>query len=140
MTSKEYLSQVYWLNRIINNKLEQKEELEALAERTTVNISQEKISGGNRSRSPMEDTTVKLIDLSNEINDDVDELIKLKEEVDDTIQKLGDYRHRTILEMRYLNNKAWPYITRTLGYDRSTVFRQHKKALEKVDELIKNAT
>lgn len=140
MTAKEYLSQVYWLNRIINNKIEQKEELEALAERTTIDPTKEKVIGGRQSTSPMEDATVKLIDLSHEINDDIDELIKLKKEVEETIEEVGDYRYRTILEMRYLNNKDWPCITRTLGYDRSTIFRQHKKALKKINELMKNAT
>lgn len=105
MTAKEYLSQVYWLNRIINNKLEQKEELEAMAERTTVTITQDRVIGGVRTTSPMEDATVKLIDLSHEINDDIDELIDLKKEIQETINKVGDYRHKAILEMRYINNK-----------------------------------
>ncbi len=58
MTAKEYLSQVYWLNKIIDNKIEQKEELEALAERTTIDSTKEKVTGGNITRSPMEDATV----------------------------------------------------------------------------------
>lgn len=140
MNAKEYLSQVYWLNRIINNKLEQKEELEAMAERTTVDFTKEKVSGGVGTTSPMEDATVKLIDLSHEINDDIDELIDLKKEIQETINKVGDYRHKAILEMRYINNKSWADIIKTLGYDRSTVFRSHKKALDKVDEILKNAT
>ena len=140
MTAKEYLSQVYWLNRIINNKLEQKEELEALAERTTVDISQEKVSGGNITKSPMEDTAVKLIDLSHQINDDIDELINLKKEIAGIIKKVGDYRYKTILEMRYLKGKLWDDVSEDIGFDKRWVMRLHSRALDKVDEILKLTT
>lgn len=140
MTAKEYLSQVYWLNTIVNNKLEQKEELEALAERTTVDFTKEKVSGGNRSTSPMEDAAVKLIDLSYQINDDIDELINLKKEIAGTIKKVGDYRYRTILEMRYLKEKLWDDVSRDIGFDKRWVMRLHSRALKEVDEILKLTT
>jgi uncharacterized protein YueI len=43
MNAKEYLSQAIWLDQRINSKLEQKEQLEALATRVTVNFTQEKV-------------------------------------------------------------------------------------------------
>ncbi len=140
MTAKEYLSQVYWLNTIVNNKLEQKEELEALAERTTVDLTEEKVSGRNRSTSPMEDAAVKLIDLSHQINDDIDELINLKKEIAGTIKKVGDYRYRTILEMRYLQGKLWEDVARDIGFDKRWVMRLHSRALKEVDEILKLTT
>lgn len=140
MTVKEYLSQVYWLNTIVNNKLEQKEELEALAERTTVDLTEEKVSGRNRSTSPMEDAAVKLIDLSHQINDDIDELINLKKEIAGTIKKVGDYRYRTILEMRYLQGKLWEDVARDIGFDKRWVMRLHSRALKEVDEILKLTT
>jgi DNA-directed RNA polymerase specialized sigma subunit len=136
MTAKEYLSQVYWLNRIINNKIEQKEELEALAERTTIDPTKEKVIGGRQSTSPMEDATVKLIDLSHEINDDIDELIKLREEVEETIEEVEDYRYRTILEMRYLKGKPWKDVSSDIGFDKRWVMRLHSRALKEVDEIL----
>jgi DNA-directed RNA polymerase specialized sigma subunit len=143
MNAKEYLSQAIWLDRVITNKLEQKEELEALAKRVTVDFTQEKVSGGKATRSPMEDATVKLIDLSNEINDDIDEYVDLKKEIMGTIKQVDDIRYRLILKMRYISAKDWDDIVIAMGYDRSTVFRNHKKALKEVDEILKmrpNAT
>ena len=140
MTAKEYLSQVYWLNTIVNNKLEQKEELEALAERTTVDFTKEKVSGGSGVISPMEDAAVKLIDLSHQINDDIDELINLKKEIAGTIKKVGDYRYRTILEMRYLKEKLWDDVSRDIGFDKRWVMRLHSRALKEVDEILKLTT
>ena len=66
---EEYPSQAMWLDKRINNKLEQMERLKAIAEKVTVDFTQEKVSGGKAATtSPMEDATVKLIDLSYEIN------------------------------------------------------------------------
>ena len=58
MNAKEYLSQAIWLNRVINNKLEQKEELETLAQRTTVDCTQEKVSGGRATTSPISQAVI----------------------------------------------------------------------------------
>lgn len=136
MGAKEYLSQAMWLDRIINNKLEQKEELESLAQRTTVDISREKVSGGRSTNSPMEDATVKLIDLCNEINDDIDKLVELKKEILETINQVEDFSCQLVLEMRYINNKSWDDVAREMGYDRRTIFRMHGKALKEIEKII----
>lgn len=140
MDAKEYLSQALWLDRIINNKLEQQEEVRAKAERTTVDISQEKVSGGNITKSPMEDSTVKLADLSREIDDYVDRYVNLKVKIQNTISKLSDFRYILILEMRYLNNKAWDDIAMTIGYDTRYTMKLHRKALNEVRAILKEDT
>ena len=140
MNAKEYLSQALWLDRIINNKLEQQEEVRAKAERTTVDISQEKVSGGNITKSPMEDSTVKLADLSREIDDYVDRYVNLKVKIQNTISKLSDFRYILILEMRYLNNKAWDDIAMTIGYDTRYTMKLHRKALNEVRAILKEDT
>ncbi len=140
MKAKEYLSQAIWLDRIINNKLEQKEKLEALAERVTADFSRERVSGGMGATSPMEDVTVKLIDLGNEINADIDRLLELKKEILSVINKIRDYRYRLILEMRYINGKSWDDVAIETGYDIRTIFRLHGKALDKIDEILKKGT
>lgn len=137
MNAKEYLSQAIWLNRVINNKLEQKEELETLAQRTTVDCTQEKVSGGRTTTSPMEDATVKLIDLSNEINDDIDRLIDLKEDISETINKVDDFRYRLILEMRYIKGNKWNDISRDMGFDKRWVMRLHSRGLKEINRIIK---
>lgn len=140
MDAKEYLSQALWLDRIINNKLEQQEEVRAKAERTTVDISQEKVCGGNITKSPMEDSTVKLADLSREIDDYVDRYVNLKVKIQNTISKLSDFRYILILEMRYLNNKAWDDIAMTIGYDTRYTMKLHRKALNEVRAILKEDT
>jgi len=140
MNAKEYLSQAIWLDKSINNKLEQKERLESLAQKVTVDFSREKVSGGKATTSTMEDTIVKLIDLSHEINDDIDKLVDLKREILKTISQVEDVSYQLLLEIRYINNKSWDDVARDMGYDRSTVFRIHGKALKEIEEILKVAT
>ena len=135
MNAKEYLSQAIWLDQRINNKLEQKEQLEALAKRVTVNFTQEKVSGGRATKSPMEDATVKLIDLCHEINDDIDELITLKAEILEIISKVDDPVSQLLLQMRYIEGKTWEEVAYDLDYNSRTVFKIHGRALKEIEKI-----
>lgn len=135
MNAKEYLSQAIWLDQRINSKLEQKEQLEALAKRVTVNFTQEKVSGGRATTSPMEDATVKLIDLCHEINDDIDELITLKAEILEIISKVDDPVSQLLLQMRYIEGKTWEEVAYDLDYNSRTVFKIHGRALKEIEKI-----
>ena len=135
MTAKEYLSQAIWLDHRTTNKLEQKEQLEALAKRVTVNFTQEKVSGGRATTSPMEDATVKLIDLCHEINDDIDELITLKAEILEIISKVDDPVSQLLLQMRYIEGKTWEEVAYDLDYNSRTVFKIHGRALKEIEKI-----
>ena len=80
MTAKEYLGQAYRLDQRIDAKLEQVSNLRALATKATATISDMP-----RSSSPnlqhMESTILKIIDLEQEINEDIDRLVDLKKEI-----------------------------------------------------------
>jgi len=47
MRAKEFLQQAIWLDKLIDSKLEELEKLEALAQKTTVDLTKEKVSGGS---------------------------------------------------------------------------------------------
>jgi len=140
MKAKEYLSQAIWLDKVINNKIEQQESIRALAEKVTVNFTQEKVSGGKGITSPMEEATIKLIDLSHEINDDIDRLIDLKKEILNVINEIDDFRYKLLLEMRYINCKDWDEVANTLGYDTRYILKLHGRALKEIDEILKEDT
>ena len=140
MTAKDFLSQALWLDKIIDNKIEQQERLRAIAEKVTVNVTSEKVSGSSGSISPMEDTVVKLIDLSHEINDEIDRFIDLQKEILDVIQKLDDMRYRLLLEMRYINGLDWEETASGLGYDTRYTMKLHGRALKEIDVILKEDT
>ncbi len=72
MNAKEYLSQAYKLNQRINSKLEQLEVLKSLSMKATSCYSDVKVMYSSTERRHMEETLVKIIDLSSETNEEID--------------------------------------------------------------------
>jgi ferritin len=100
MGAKEYLSQALWLDQRINSKLELLETLRALAMKVSVNLTEEKVSGGKNTKSHMENTIAKIVDLEKEINRDINRLVGVKAEIMDTISQVDDPICQLLLEMR----------------------------------------
>lgn len=80
MTAKEYLSQARLLDARINAKIQQVSALNDLATHATATLTGMP-RNPNRSESRMAEAVVKIIDLQNEINHDIDELVDLKREI-----------------------------------------------------------
>jgi len=137
MNAKEYLSQAYRLDRRINSKLEQVDNLRELSTKATASIHAERISG-TKERSPMENAIVKLIDLEHEINADIDKLVDLKRELTAFIDKLVNSNHKTLLELRYLNGFTWDRVAGSMGYDVRWIYRLHGAALKEAGAILRN--
>lgn len=132
MTAKEYLSQAYRLDARINSKVAQVESLNGLATKCTSTLSgMPKNPSGPTSR--MEDIIVKIIDLQEEINQDIDALVDLKKDIVRRIKAVDDTECQTLLEKRYLCFEQWEQIAVDLGYSIQHTFRLHDRALKKID-------
>ena len=77
MTAKEYLSQARLLDARINAKIQQVSALNDLATHATATLTGIP-RNPSQSESRMAEAVVKIIDLQNEINHDIDELVDLK--------------------------------------------------------------
>ena len=77
MTAKEYLSQARLLDARINAKIQQVSALNDLATHATATLTGMP-RNPSRSESRMAEAVVKIIDLQNEINHDIDELVDLE--------------------------------------------------------------
>lgn len=77
MNAKEYLSQARFLDARINAKIKQLDGLNTLATNATSVLSGMPHSP-NRGTSKLETIIVKIVDLQEEINHDIDELVDLK--------------------------------------------------------------
>ena len=75
MTSKEYLSQAYHLDKRIDSKIEQLKALNLLATKCTSTLS-DMPKSQSISNFRLEDTVVKIVDLQEEINRDIDRLVE----------------------------------------------------------------
>lgn len=128
MTAREYLGQAYRLDQRINSKLEQVSSLHALATKATSTIS-DMPGSPNRNNNRMEDIVVKIIELENEINADIDLLVTFKKEVPLVIESVNNMDERMVLRYRYVHNFTWSKIGDELNADERTVRRWHKLAL-----------
>ena len=109
MSAKEYLSQAMYIDQRINSKLEQVMTLRETATKATATLSDMPRSDSPNLQS-MENTIVKIVDLENEINRDIDRLVDLKAEVRQLIAALENPEQQLILELRYLCFKQWSAI------------------------------
>ena len=129
MTAKEYLGQAYRIDQRINSKLEQVGSLRALASKATSTISNTPPSGSRNVHS-MEGIIVKIIDLENEINADIDTLVDLKREIMGVIKVIDNPEYQTLLELRYLCFYSWEKVAVEMDYDLRYMHKLHRKALE----------
>lgn len=83
--ARNYLEQAYRIDQRINSKIEQVASLHGLA--TKANSTLTDMPGSpNRNIHRMEDIIVKIVDLENEINHDIDTLVDLKTEITQVIK------------------------------------------------------
>ena len=129
MSTKEYLSQAYRLDRRINSKLEQVASLNELATKCTSTLS-DMPRNPNRATSTMADAVTKIVDLQAEINRDVDRLVDFKRDMVRAIKGVNNTEYQTLLELRYLCFKTWEQIAVDMGYNVRHVYRLHDEAVE----------
>jgi len=137
MNAKEYLNQAYKLNNRINSKLEQLEVLKSLSMKVTSCFSDVKVIHESNEKSQMEKNLVKIIDLSVEINDEINELIRLKSEIAETIREVDDVNCELLLVKRYISGKSWEEIAEEMQYSISGIFRIHGEALKKISKILR---
>ena len=131
MTAKEYLGQAYRLDQRINSKLEHVMSLRTLATKATSTLSDTPPSG-TRNVHRMEDIIVKIIEMENEINRDIDNLVDLKREMVSVIKAVTDPELQTLLELRYLCFKSWEQIAVEMEYSIQHIFRLHDKSIKEI--------
>ena len=131
MTTKEYLAQAYRIDQRINSKLEQIVSLRELATKATSTLSDTPPSGSRNVHS-MEGIIVKMMELENEINADIDVLVDLKKEIMSIIKKINNPEQQTLLELRYLCFKTWEQIAVDMGYSIQNAYKVHDRALKNI--------
>ena len=139
MTAKEYLSQAYRLNRLANTKMEQIENLRAISEKVTSSYSAEQVSH-SRNVTSMEDTIVRIVAAQDDLNRQLNEIVRLQVEISALIDKVQNVNYSQILTKRYLRFMPWNKIASDMGYSRRWVLQKHTQALEIVEKLLKEKT
>ena len=96
MTAKEFLCQLKTLDNMINAKLLEKERMRALTTKVTAGLS-ERVQGGGG--GGIENAVIKMLELEEQLNVDIDRLVNLKAEARLLIEELADDKHKIVLSM-----------------------------------------
>lgn len=134
MTAKEFLQQYRDIDDSINAKLEQIHKLKLRAGSVSSPVG----TGVHSSApsDPVGSITLKIVDLEQEINCDIDRLVDIQHEIYEVITKVSEQRLRTILESCYLNLKSFEQIAVDMGYCYRHICRLHGKALAEVKRVL----
>lgn len=127
---KDELKEIEYLDFKINESLK---ELEQLRHYTDVlkglDYSRERVKSSNR--SDVADTIVKIVDLENLINRDIDRLINKKSVLKSKIGTLEPKLYQ-ILYLRYFKFYRWYSVAAELNYDLDYVKKLHGIALQRL--------
>jgi hypothetical protein len=132
---KKYLNQPYKINVLINKKIDEKNTIRCLLEKTTPTLSSE--PKGNNSDDKMERYVWRLVELDTEINSLIDRLVLMRRKVNIIIMSIDGEHQRKLLKMRYLDYKPWGAIAETLH--KHTVYvkgAMHKSVLIKIHNIL----
>ena len=131
MTAKEWLNRGRYLDREIDQLLEDQQNALNLACGTAVSYGGEKVQTSKKNVT--ERRFIAYADYSAKIDNRIDELYAIKTEIKAAINKLDDPLLRALLIARYVNMKTWEQIAEDLNYDLRWIYRLHGKALRAIE-------
>lgn len=138
MTPKEYLSQTYRLNELINSNIREIGRLRSLLCSLSV-PADGKVDKSPAADAPFTRTVEKIIDLENDINSQIDELVCVQKEIRQVIDAVEDKDERLVLRLRYVEHCSWEEISKRMSFSLAQCHRIHRNALKNV-KIIKDDT
>lgn len=134
MKAKEYLNQISKIDRLVENKIAELEHWQAIATGTTTFSDGDRVqSTGNKYK--MEDAIIKCIEISNEINSEIDRLVDTRKEVISTIEQLKPSEY-DVLHKIYVQNKDFQEIATAKKMSYSWVTSKHGRALASLQKIL----
>lgn len=128
MTTKEYLSQIERLEKMIQNKLAEIYQLKTMACSVTVSSENERVQTSS-DKDRMGSTVAKIVDLEKETDNLVDSFISQRNHIIDQIDEIEDMNMYHVLSSRYVAKKNLNDIATEMNYSRMQINRIHGKAL-----------
>lgn len=133
MDAHEYLSQAYRLEQRIQIRMEELKNLRALAEDVGSPGFEEHYNPNHPTEASFTKTLERIWEKEQEVNEELNDLIRLRGEIQQTINQVEDVDERLILTYRYLKNCSWNQISDKLCVSDRTIRRWYNNALSHVE-------
>ena len=134
MTAKKYLLQIYNLDKEINSKQSERDEIMSTLLKA-VDTSAEPLFNTGTVSDPTGNTVMKLMEYNDRTNERIDRLVDLKIQISGEIDQLENGNHRMVLRERYINNKKWEEIAVEQNYAIRYIYKLHGFALNEFEEV-----
>ena len=115
---------------MINSDLEELQNLRELSRSVSSPVLEEKVSRTKCTDPPFEKYVIRIVDLEQQIQQEVERLIKLKSDIREAINQMENVDEKLILRYRYINFLNWEEICVNLNVSMRTVHRLHSSALQ----------
>ena len=140
MKAKDYLRQAFCLDRRIASDINEMKELRELAESVSSPQLEERVQTSRSTSAPFVRSIEKIIDLEAKIADEVDRLVDMKADIRELIDKVDDHDQRMLLRYRYIHFYTWEEISAEMNYGLRWVYIIHGRALESVNNILKECS
>ena len=130
---KRFLNQIKKLDKLIENKLAEKEQWKLIASGTTIQLKERVQSSSNQQK--MADAVVRYVDIESEINACIDSLVSKKKDVISVIEQL-DVTEYDILHKVYVQYLSLYDVAEIYDKSYSWVTSVHGNALKNVREIL----
>lgn len=137
MTTKEYLNQISRLNRMINNKLVEIQQLRDLAcSISAINLEDRVQSSPNFDK--IGSKMAKIDELERELDESIDSYADIKNQIIEQILMMKSEKHKEILLDKYVNFKSISEIASDFNMTERGCKKAHKKAIEEFEKIHKD--
>ena len=131
MSAKEYLYQLWNLDREIEIKYRELEKLKAQVGIRAMPDPGKGSGGSGGTSDPVSSIAVKIVEMEGQLDRKIDRLINLKEKIGRQIDGMENRTYRNILICRYILMQNWDQVAESCGYERTyTIKRLYPKALQ----------
>lgn len=134
MKAKEYLLQVSKLDKLIQNKLIEKEQWMTMAMSTTASSDGDRVQSSG-SQQKMADAVCKYVEIEQQIDKCIDALVDTKQGVIETIERLPAIEY-DILHKVYIQYKSLDDVASIYDKTYSWVTTVHGRALKHVQHVL----
>lgn len=136
MTTKEYLSQLYELRKIIESNINELNELIELSITiSSLKYKKDKIQENKDNTAKFEEVIAEICDLENLTYCYLICSIKLQKEIVDLINKIPDQKEKYLLILKHIKFKSWSDICEELDVSDRTGRRIYNKAIKNIEKL-----
>lgn len=134
MNAKRYLQQVGKLNKLITNKIIEKEQWKSIATGTGTASDSERVQTSG-SKQQMENAVCRYVDLEREIDECIDNYVDLRNEVIRTIEQLPATEY-DVLHIIYIQEKELEDVADKYGKSYSWAASTHGMAVKQVQNIL----